>query len=233
MRQLVPPSLSLLAVGVFGLGCTIVRHEAQPPPPPPQPQQQQHGQQVESAPTPATTSTSKPGRVGGLGRGGGAAKRVSSATPFGGPQAAAFRGLAFVVPDGTKTMPDTTQMVPFAQLYTDSFSVASQDFTAGFPGALAGQVENFAIRYEGKFAVPSDGKYDFKLVSDDGAVLYVDGAKVVDNDGLHTSKAATGQASLKAGDHDLKLEYFQAKGQVALQLYLVTAGKEAILTGKR
>jgi hypothetical protein len=231
MRQIAPTPVLLVIAGVVGLGCTITTYKDPAPPPPPPPRQR--GEQVER--TPAQKGATIPGRRGTLSRpgGGASAPRVSSATPFGGPQPAAFRGLAYVIPDATKTMPDVSQMVPFALLHTDSFDVASQDFKTGFPGALAGQVELFAIRYEGKFTVPADGSYQFKVVSDDGAVLYVDGSKVVDNDGVHTSKTTSGQAQLKAGEHQLKLDYFQAKGPVALQVYLVSGGQERVLTGTR
>ena len=233
--------LSALALPVVLLAsaCTITTYDNAPPPPRPPPK---------GRPAPAASAQPQPaaGQGGGMFRPGmnragaaGAAgagdttPKVTSATPFGGGTPAAFRGLAYVVPPDTKKMPDVSTLVPFAVVYTDSFNTASQDFTAGFPGALAGQVEFFAIRYDGKFSLPNDGTWQFKLNSDDGAILSIDGAKIIDNDGVHTATSAVGQTTLKAGTHTLRLDYFQAKGPVALQLYMIVGGQERILIGTK
>lgn len=225
--------LALVLVALCGIGCTITTYkDAQPPAPP---GDLPAGQTAPTAGTAQNPPARRPGvnRPAGRPPASGGATKVTAATPFGGPEAGAFRGLAYVIPADTTKMPTFSGMVPFAMVHTDSFNVASQPFATGFPGALDGQVENFAIRYTGKFSVPAEGNYTFKLVSDDGAVLYIDGTKVVDNDGVHTSKTTTGEARLKAGAHDLRLDYFQAKGPVALQLFLVTSGKDELLTGGR
>ncbi len=44
----------------------------------------------------------------------------------------------------------------------------------GFPG-LTDRFEWFAMDYSGKFWIDRTGLYRFRLVSDDGAMLYVDG----------------------------------------------------------
>jgi hypothetical protein len=123
-------------------------------------------------------------------------------------------------------MPDMSKMVPFAKLFTDSFIVQPQEFSGGFPGALM-QDEWFAIRYEGKIDIQKDNTYTFGLVSDDGAILYIDGEKVIDSDGIHTSKTTTGSKTLRTGQHTLRLDYFQAaKGSVSLSLAINDAATE-------
>lgn len=227
-----PRAVGLVATILAISGCTIQTYPDTPPPPPPR----------RPPPAAATAEPARPAtpRKPGIFRPGAApapgsetAPRIGGTIPFGSGTTNAFRGLAYVVPDNTTKLPDFTQLTPFATLYTDRFDVSSQNFTQGFPGALAGQVEWFGIRYDGRFAVATDGNWQFKLVSDDGAVLYVDGAKVVDNDGVHTATAGTGMAQLKAGPHALRLDYFQAKGPVALQLFLLVDGRESLLVGTR
>ena len=151
---------------------------------------------------------------------------------FGNGNAGAVRGLAYVLAPDTKKLPDLGTMIPFATLFTDSFDVKSQAFTSGFPGALA-QDQWFAIRYEGTFEIPRDGGWQIKLESDDGAVLSIDGVKVIDNDGEHGVTSKTTLRSLKAGPHRLRLDYFQATGPVALSLYLVERGTDVVIVGKR
>jgi hypothetical protein len=158
---------------------------------------------------------------------------VKGSTIFGGSTVQPFKGEAYVIPEGVARMPALDELVPFARLYTDQYNVSPQTFSGGFPGALL-QDEWFAIRYVGNIVVPVAGKWTFKLVSDDGAVLYIDENRVLDNDGVHTAKTVTGDYELTAGQHALRLEYFQEKkGSVALQLFTVVGGRDVPVTGVR
>src|SRR5262249_21898518 len=71
---------------------------------------------------------------------------------------------------------------------------------------------NYAVRFEGYFRAEREGNYRFVLESDDGSVLHVDGQKVVDNDGVHATKAATGQTILKKGVHRIAVGFFGGGG---------------------
>ena len=81
--------------------------------------------------------------------------RIKGANAFGNGSAGAFKGIAYVIPPDTRTIPDLAKLTPFASLLTDSFIAQPQQFTAGFPGALM-QDEWFAIRYDGAFEVLKD-----------------------------------------------------------------------------
>jgi len=67
----------------------------------------------------------------------------------------------------------------------------------------------FAIRWTGKIKIPKDGKYTFFLESDDGSRLLIDGKTVVDNGGLHDMQEQMGGVELKAGDHEIRIDYFE------------------------
>jgi len=76
-----------------------------------------------------------------------------------------------------------------------------------FPGT---KLDNhFAIRWTGKIKIPKDGTYTFFLESDDGSRLLIDGKIVVDNGGLHDMQTQDGNVDLKAGEHDLQIDYFE------------------------
>ncbi|MNX88435.1 PA14 domain protein [compost metagenome] len=62
--------------------------------------------------------------------------------------------------------------------------------------------------FEGYFEVKADGVYTFELASNDGSMLYVDDAMVIDNDGPHGNKTKTGQKALAKGWHKMVAEYF-------------------------
>ena len=79
--------------------------------------------------------------------------------------------------------------------------------TMTFPGTKL--QSHFAIRWTGKIRIPKDGKYTFFLESDDGSRLLIDGKNVVDNGGLHDMQEQMGGVELKAGEHDIRIDYFE------------------------
>ena len=79
--------------------------------------------------------------------------------------------------------------------------------TMTFPGTKL--QSHFAIRWTGKIKIPKDGKYTFFLESDDGSRLFIDGKQVVENGGLHEMQESSGNVELKAGDHELKVDYYE------------------------
>jgi hexosaminidase len=89
------------------------------------------------------------------------------------------------------------------------------------------RAERFAVTLEGWLMVPSDALYEFSLSSDDGSVLWIDGTKVVDNDGYHGPDAKQGMAALHAGLHRVKIVMFQGTGAKGLSLGWRSAGTPA------
>jgi hexosaminidase len=87
---------------------------------------------------------------------------------------------------------------------------------------------SFGLRYRGYLEVPLDGVYTFRITSDDGAVLRLAGAPVLDHDGLHGASEKEAQVALARGLHPLELLYFQAGGGAALKLEW--AGPDGVFT---
>jgi hypothetical protein len=80
-------------------------------------------------------------------------------------------------------------------------------------------------RYTGTFQVENEGEYKFRLVSDDGSRLFIDGKKIIDDDGVHPAQSASGSVSLGRGAHQIEVDYFQGpRYYVALQLFWTTPG---------
>jgi len=77
----------------------------------------------------------------------------------------------------------------------------------GFHGTSL--VDFFYIRWTGKIRIPKDGNYTFILESDDGSRLFIDGKQIIDHNGLHAMEEKSGEAELKAGDHTIKIEFFE------------------------
>jgi hypothetical protein len=87
-------------------------------------------------------------------------------------------------------------------------------------------IDQFYVRWTGLLRVPADGTYTFATESDDGSRLFVDGAQVVDNGGQHGMELKTGEIKLTAGDHPLKLEFFENGGGAGCKLLWTTPGGE-------
>lgn len=104
--------------------------------------------------------------------------------------------------------PNFKKMKPVGSIYALALNIPPRDFREGFPG-ITDRYEWFAIDYNGTFWIQNDGSYSFRLSSDDGSKLLIDGKTVVDNNGLHPMATKTGSVSLKPGPHNIRLQYFQ------------------------
>jgi hypothetical protein len=130
-------------------------------------------------------------------------------------------GQIYPIKKDSKKLPDFKKLQPIGTIYTYSLAIPPRDFKEGFPG-LPDRVEWFAIDYTGRFWIETPGDYRFILTSDDGSRLYIDGKKVIDNDGLHMSISAEGTVKLKGGIHEIRVSYFQGpRFHVALMLDVV------------
>ena len=86
--------------------------------------------------------------------------------------------------------------------------------------------DHYYVRWTGKVHIADAGKYTFFLTSDDGSRLFVDGKQIVDNNGLHAAEEKSGEVDLTAGDHALKLEFFQNEGQAVCKFAWQAPGKD-------
>lgn len=117
------------------------------------------------------------------------------------------------------------------RLYRDSYQ-RLPDFN-GLRSEFEGRIEHnffdlamrtrddaFAFVFEANLNVPANGTYTFHLDADDGARLTVDGVTVIDHDGLHElGSEREGRIDLRAGTHDIRLEYFQYQHRFGLHVH--------------
>jgi hypothetical protein len=75
---------------------------------------------------------------------------------------------------------------------------------------LATRPDDFGFVFVGKLIVPEEGEYSFRIDSDDGSRLTIDGNIVIEYDGIHgTGQPKRGTTTLSAGRHDFRVDYFQ------------------------
>ena len=77
---------------------------------------------------------------------------------------------------------------------------------------------NYLAQVVADLDVAQAGAYTFRLLSDDGSKLLIDGQQVIDHDGVHGATTKDGDVTLTAGSHALEIRYFQAGGGARLQL---------------
>lgn len=129
-----------------------------------------------------------------------------------------------------------------ANLYLlEDFSVPIEDMTANTKPVLTGIAKaahltsenefggfssNIFLELRGYITIPETAKYDFRLVSDDGSRLLIDGNILIDNEGMHSSEAKDGEITLSKGKHDVAIDYYQGGGGASLSLQWAKYGDE-------
>ena len=170
------------------------------------------------------------GGPGGPGSGWGHGKPVVKRQFTFGGKSGAFRGEVCFFEEHVRSLGQIKDCRPAVTFYTTVLNVPSRQFTEGFPG-VSSRIEWFAIRYRGKFTVAAAGTYKFRLVSDDGSMLYIDGRLIINNDGQHPPFSRDGTLTLDAGEHSLFVNYYQGPREtIALQLFVTPPnGHERLL----
>jgi glucose/arabinose dehydrogenase len=87
-----------------------------------------------------------------------------------------------------------------------------------WPGLGSNFANTFASRHTGFLRIATAGTYTLYLNSDDGSRLWLDGQLVIDNDGRHNMRERSATRNLTAGDHSLRVEFFENAGGAGLIL---------------
>src|SRR5574341_328025 len=87
----------------------------------------------------------------------------------------------------------------------------SFNWGSGRPSNCVGN-DNYAVRFSRKAYFATSGSYTFSARTDDGVRLFVDGTNVIDDWRDMPPTDHTGTASLTAGWHDLRMDYYENAG---------------------
>ena len=85
-------------------------------------------------------------------------------------------------------------------------------------GVLSEIKSDFYVEFNGFIKSDIAAKKTFRLISDDGSILKLNGNKLIDNTGSHGPKAVDGLGSLKKGWNAFKLQFHQGGGGSAVSL---------------
>ncbi|MGE0000867.1 MAG: family 20 glycosylhydrolase [Fimbriimonadaceae bacterium] len=78
--------------------------------------------------------------------------------------------------------------------------------------------DEFFVRMTGKITIQKGGVHTFWLTSDDGSILKIGGATVVDNDGAHAMATQRGRVLLPAGTYSLQILWSELGGDQGLRI---------------
>jgi PA14 domain/BNR repeat-like domain/Fn3 associated len=95
-----------------------------------------------------------------------------------------------------------------------------------YPHEVGKLPEYFGLNFSGYIKIPAEAVYSFSVVSNDGALLFIDDKLVVDNDGKHGTSEKEGEIALQKGFHKIELSYFQAGGGKDLKVFWQGTGFE-------
>ncbi len=109
-------------------------------------------------------------------------------------------------------LPDFDLLKPYADDITDH--VAYETSSGAFMSS--GRVDRVGAVIEGYVWAFLDGVYTFTTDSDDGSRLWIGDELIVNNDGLHGMVKRGGTIPLRAGWHQLRIEFFENAGNAGL-----------------
>lgn len=137
------------------------------------------------------------------------------------PMAEGLRDLNFSLYLGNwRELPDFTKLMPHrtGKVEDNLIQVKLDDYK-----------NEFGVVFTGKLVAPKKGSYRFYLASDDGARILIDGKEVLNHDGIHpVSEIKEVGTQLEQGEHEFRLEYFQAAGDI--HLYAAWKGSATQIT---
>ncbi len=96
--------------------------------------------------------------------------------------------------------------------YIPNFSaqkVLKQGTVSNYTLGVRQKDDRYGIVFTGSIQINTSGNYTFYTTSDDGSNLYIDGKKVVDNDGNHGPQERGGSVSLSKGRHAIEVHFIE------------------------
>lgn len=112
-------------------------------------------------------------------------------------------------------IPDLSARTP-GVVRTDA-RIAYASVGTAWTGLPTTMTDTFASRHTGWLKVDTAGSYTLFVSSDDGSRVYLNGALVINNDGLHGMQERSGTLTLASGFHHLRVEFFEGTGGAGLE----------------
>ncbi|MEA2034103.1 MAG: PA14 domain-containing protein [Euryarchaeota archaeon] len=99
--------------------------------------------------------------------------------------------------------------------FSDSWGDTDED---DWPFSILEKKNQFSVKFEGLLNITTEDDYTFCLGSDDGSWLFIDGAEIIDNGGLHSLEYVSETVHLTAGYHPVVVRMFEHTGGAMIYL---------------
>ncbi|GEM_PF-793019 len=86
--------------------------------------------------------------------------------------------------------------------------------------------QKFSVKWTGKIKIENPGLYIFKTYSNDFSDLYINGKKILENQGLKTGGWAVGKIDLTAGIHNIQVRYYESINFSKVELWWQKPGEK-------
>jgi hypothetical protein len=101
----------------------------------------------------------------------------------------------------------------------DTLTPSGYGVAAGFSIDELPQSDDFVVLFSGLLSLGEPGEYRFYTRSDDGSELFLDGVRIVDNDGRHGMRTRWSEpVQLASGDYPIEVGFFEATGSQGLEV---------------
>lgn len=127
---------------------------------------------------------------------------------------------------------DIDQLYKLVPGQTPNFSVVIPNVDLGEDSNYGQYKEHFVAEITGFLNAPEAGTYQFRLYSDDGSKLTINGQELTELKGLRGLGDAPGEASaqLKQGENDFRIDWFQNLGGIGVKLEWKKPGDSGFTT---
>jgi glucose/arabinose dehydrogenase len=106
-------------------------------------------------------------------------------------------------------------------------SAINYDWGTGSPSGSGVGPDNFSVRWAGTHSFATTGTYTFTATADDGVRVYLDGTLVIDQWKDQSATTYTASRTVSAGNHELKVEYYENGGDAVARFSVTAAANQA------
>lgn len=128
----------------------------------------------------------------------------------------------YTVPNSTTQITGATLTTIGSFIYKGLFNIENGSVNNGLsilPQGLK-QIHKtyYILRCSGQLVITEDGYHNFDLTSDDGSMLYLGGALLINHDGLHGVSTKSAVKYIRRGITAFRVDYLQSNGNQALTI---------------
>ncbi|MCH2113249.1 MAG: PA14 domain-containing protein [Planctomycetes bacterium] len=112
-------------------------------------------------------------------------------------------------------LPDVSEVSPAAEGSCDEVGVDVRT-----------RDDNFFLRFVTHLEIPTSGTWEFRLTSDDSSWMWLDGDRLITNEGLRPAHPEMASIQLDAGAHEMVVAMTECQGDEVLELEWALQGEE-------